>query len=227
MKTNKSIFLILLLSILIFNNCNNTNLEPAILEGYVLDDKTELPLEGVTTFLVRTGWEDYNNTIEQETKTDENGYYKFIVEDGSVLYAGWNYGVGLPAMVTTISYLTTYGRINVDGNEYDYAQSPMGVKIYREFGQDMTFRLRPTAYFKLHFKNINPFDENDMLEFNPTDEPWLKLQGMNVDTTVITRRFTQECKSINWYIKKDYYNSNISGEYCCPDGDTCLVEAFY
>jgi hypothetical protein len=81
----------------------------------------------------------------------------------------------------------------------------------------------PLTWLRVHIKNINPFDDNDLINFDND----FTLEGQFVDTMFYIQ-FTPNVSEINswWITKNNQTTTNYSIKSCAPL-DTCILNIFY
>lgn len=229
MKVLSSSMIILL--VICFSSCGlidaNKESRTMLYEGYLMEDESNTALEGVTIHLAETG----NKTNEpyflqrhfvDSIKTDKNGRFEFLLKEDK--YNGNFYDLAIYTYgVSSQPDIQTYGILNVNGKEYNYSSTGGYINIYPD--KDNKIFLRPTAYFKYHIKSDNP--ATDSIQFYLFYQGFVGLKRTTLDTIVVDYRGTNECRGVGYSVWESGSQHFYHNDFCCPDGDTCLVEMFY
>ncbi len=205
------IFLAVLFALALFNSSCKKVFYTNEVSGMLIDSITFIPIEGakISLFLLEPNMSlqpNYGNNVSTVT-TGADG--KFFFE-----YKAKRKG----------RYFFTIEKEGYYGNGHELTERKL-------FGKKTTdiFFLVPYAYAKIHCKNEHPYDQRDALL---TSWFYDGFAGMNVNDTTETmiyhggRRSNFNAK-ITWFVTKNGIQTNHSGSFYCPPGDTTLFSIFY
>ncbi len=200
----------LLISISSCDDNEPVTLTETIVKGIVKDAGKGTPLENATVVLIKQEWSVQSggfSSIEDTIRTDINGAYEFRFRENRSYdyyisaYKDGYWELSSPALVPE-----------------SYQENIMDVHIY------------PYAWLKLHVKNINPFDDNDLL--TAYTHPIVGASPQNHYGRSIDFYVRQEVKGnkdipLIWWVTKDGMYQEFRDTILCEGGDTTLFELFY
>jgi hypothetical protein len=215
----KIIYFLLLLSIL---SCHKDPLcelakDEARLQGYALEKGTKKPVEGVRLYLTNCASSlQFGSfptcTVIDSTKTDKNGYYSFTYK-----YKGKYDGSSFDLRANVSDSYYKRGRFETIG--------PTDHLIW-----DYNLELIPKAWVKVHIKNINPFNDADLVWVSGGWSGALKddrYYGKTVDLFIKKEIIGNDSLGISWDITKNNIDYFKTSKVYCPALDTTYFEILY
>ena len=220
-----------ILILCLFSSCEKEEvekLEVRYLEGYVYERSTKEPIANANITLK----EDYFGSVflpnpspqiaVHTTKTDENGFYRLEFEDTG-----------------------DFSKIRVDKDGYGYYDDDVsiyeGIKNDEKIISNNTYLVRK-AWLKIHFKNINPIDSNDGLNYHtnaryhssssdfelPTDFRVRRYYGADVDFEKVETVQADTALTRKWKSIKGGVTVLVDGKtLICGKNDTCFLTIHY
>jgi hypothetical protein len=209
-KTMKKFLFLLACFGLLMAQCHkdNTPQGPTIVEGKILEIDSDVPIANADVFLVEvdaTGsiFGPTKNTTIQKMVTDASGNYKFSFQ--------WNkkFTYDVEAQAPTDKY-------------YSDSQSAI-------FGSDegknvQNVYITPTAWLKLHVKNVNPFDSRDEVKFF-----YGSCYGNTVDSTIVVKvqGSIKALNTIRIWTTRNSVQTYKDISTIVPPHDTTKLDIFY
>jgi len=201
-------------------SCEKQEMDIMIVEGYIKDDATKLPVAGITIHIDAIKSPSGMGIITDgkrkkagETVTDANGHYKVklrVFEEAEMLEFWLNRGGTKKAFedAQRVAYLSD---LNKDGHNR------------------IDFDLTPLALLKINFRNVDPISNADFFYFGwyttNSGGSWGSVNeencgsvipseariwtGMDVCGSTTVRTAAEKSTSVYWTVKKN----NITKEY--------------
>ncbi len=188
----------MMLSIL---SCRKDN-KSTLVKGIVQDITTSNHLSGATVYLMRTKYDCIvcQGAIYDTTTADENGRFSFEFNGES------EYGYSICAK----------------SNKYFNNFSTGGVGIEKGKKNQVTVRLYPEAYLKLHI-----IGKNGKIDLNAFSGGGHLIQGINIDTIFYEIVYGNYNFDIVWWVTKNDTTHKYSDNLICPAFDTTTYDINY
>jgi hypothetical protein len=209
----RKIPILMLLLLLIWSSCDdNESLSPyTVAKGIVKDAGTGTPLANATVYLIEGEWSllssggGYSYVLDSFT-TDSDGAYEFRFLDKD------DYKYSITASKADYWDLSSAAIVPLP-----YQENIMDVHLY------------PFAWLNIHIKNVNPFDENDNIQYdgswsggNPQDNI-----GMAVDFYDLKKLKGNKDIELTWWVVRNNQITQFHDTIYCTGGDTTYYEIFY
>ena len=196
---------------MLWSSCDNGGIlsGTTIIEGRVLEYGTNEPVENATVTLyerVSTGTFSGTDLAVETIITDASGRYSFESE-----------GLGLVGVNATHDNYFEPNMITYDGIVYNDKNN-------------VDIVIDPHAWLKLHIKNVNPFDENDLLTSysNPiVGASPENSYGQNIDFYTTQKIRGNKNKHIIWWVTKNNIYQEFRDTIYCEGHKTTEYELFY
>jgi hypothetical protein len=159
MRKISLVFIFSLVSLLSCKKISNNKIDACI---YVKQYKTETPIPNAEVQILRgKPGLGYGTEVVETVYTNEDGMatYKTKVDKNYSYYA--------------------FSRLDGYYNEDNQVVLTRGERNFKT-----TIFKYANAYVKLHIKNVNPFNQNDLIHFNSSSNVY-NFQGLNIDTTFL------------------------------------------
>lgn len=192
-----------------------------VITGTVTDTKSGLPASGLSLglYIKEVASNSYSSnkfTLLETVSTDNQGKYSFSNP----------YKTAEQYKITSQS--TSY---------YDHVEMINPDNLTTEHDNTINFTINSKSYYKIAFKNANPFDSNDEILFSVSNTDLtnpdgcgavtVDLFGMLVDTLVSCPVYGGQTMSYSYVVTKNSITNQYSGNTYCPVGDTAIVTIQY
>jgi hypothetical protein len=213
----KHIFVLLVPLLFSMASCERKPLNRTFIDvrGQVLEIVTQKPIANALVAIYEEGGEFLGSSwtrLLDSTRTDANGFYRFNkpdLDNGSTF--------------TLSAVAKKYYVFDAISNRTNF-----------ETGKVVTncnLILEPYAWIKVHVKNVNPFDENDLILLDQLVSPWggtHSYLGMRVDTTYNRQIGGNINQRVLWISKKNGISTRyFDSAFVVPAHDTISLPIHY
>jgi hypothetical protein len=202
----------------IFFSCKKEKQE-ILITGEVKDPNLVIPLPDVQVDLfvqkIENGIMNHNFVFESSVSTDSEGKFSFTL---------------------AASYAEAF-KLVFTKDQYFSLSDEMEVSDFTNNQHSGTYNLYPSAFIRLHVKNIYPYDSNDQISFHIKNGTAVCSDCCTTDYTILTGTsvdYTNTCRitghsdiTIEWFVQKAGNATPFMQSYFCEAFVTTDVEILY
>jgi hypothetical protein len=211
MRNELKLFIFFFSLITLGGSCCKKDNSHTTVEGFVINETNNAAVADAVVMLMARNPACFScaSGVVQTYKADSKGKFSFEFEaDKDLIYT-------------------------VGANKQNYYANETGMDINNgQKNKSIFVRLKPYGYLKIHIKNTQPIDDNDLIGFNSFCTP-IEFYGQNIDTTFLYCRYCgcpflgNEYNTIYYWITKNGVKKVYSASVYCPAFDTTTYSINY